>query len=162
MTQEEESFSSEGPQPKDLEFQIAAKPEPEESSKEAESIKLLHLALEFERPKELSGKTYKVRLNDTSLYITINRSENSGQMLEVFATQGRAGTESKANSEALGRAISLFLQKGGNPKDMIATLKGISGGDVSFDEGETILSVPDAIAKIMEMNERQFKVGGTS
>ena len=103
----------------------------------------------YDRPKLMSGQTIKMKLPQGSLYVTANK--NGGDIIrETFVTLGKSGGDEKADAEALGRLISLYLQHGGNIQDVIHTLKGIQGRDVSWDNGKQLLSVPDAVAKALE------------
>ncbi len=104
---------------------------------------------EFERPKMMEGKTIKLRLPQGGLYVTANM--DSGELKEVFVTLGKSGGDEKADAEALGRLISLYLQHGGEIQSVISTLKGIKGKYVSWDEGTQLQSIPDAIAKALEL-----------
>jgi ribonucleoside-diphosphate reductase alpha chain len=103
----------------------------------------------FERPRLMEGKTLKLRLPQGGLYLTANLVD--GEPKEVFVTLGKSGGDEKADAEAIGRLISLYLQHGGNTKSVISTLKGIKGKYVSWDEGTQLLSIPDAIAKALEL-----------
>ena len=104
---------------------------------------------EFERPKLMEGKTIKLRLPQGGLYVTANM--DNGELKEVFVTLGKSGGDEKADAEALGRLISLYLQHGGDIQSVISTLKGIKGKYVSWDEGTQLQSIPDAIAKALEL-----------
>ncbi|HKT22529.1 MAG TPA: hypothetical protein VJR06_07980, partial [Nitrososphaerales archaeon] len=74
-----------------------------------------------------------------------------GDVKEVFVTLGKSGADENADAAALGRLISLYLQHGGDMKNVISTLKGIKGKYVSWDEGTQLQSIPDAIAKALEL-----------
>ena len=103
----------------------------------------------YERPKVMTGQTIKMTLPQGSLYVTANR--NGGEVIrETFVTLGKSGGDEKADAEAIGRLISLYLQHGGSVKEVIQTLRGIQGRDVSWDNGQQLLSVPDAVAKALE------------
>ena len=104
---------------------------------------------EFERPKMLIGQTVKMKLPQGNLYVTANKNGDN-IIRETFVTLGKSGGDEKADAEALGRLISLFLQHGGSIQDVIHSLKGIQGRDVSWDNGQQLLSVPDAVAKALE------------
>ncbi len=104
---------------------------------------------QFERAKSLSGQTVKMKLPQGNLYVTANRNGDN-VIRETFVTLGKSGGDEKADAEALGRLISLFLQHGGRIQDVIHSLKGIQGRDVSWDNGQQLLSVPDAVAKALE------------
>lgn len=106
-------------------------------------------AEEFERPKMLIGQTVKMKLPQGNLYVTANKNGDN-IIRETFVTLGKSGGDEKADAEALGRLISLFLQHGGSIQDVIHSLKGIQGRDVSWDNGQQLLSVPDAVAKALE------------
>jgi len=103
----------------------------------------------FERPRMMEGRTMKLRLPQGGLYLTANL--DNGELKEVFVTLGKSGGDEKADAEALGRLISLYLQHGGDIKSVISTLKGIKGKYVSWDEGVQLQSIPDAIAKALEL-----------
>ncbi len=105
--------------------------------------------LSFERPKMMEGKTIKLKLPQGGLYLTANLV--NGELKEVFVTLGKSGGDEKADAEALGRLISLYLQHGGDIKSVISTLKGIKGKYVSWDEGTQLQSIPDAVAKALEL-----------
>jgi ribonucleoside-diphosphate reductase alpha chain len=105
---------------------------------------------QFERPKVMVGRTLKLKLPQGSLYITANADE-TGTMKEVFVTLGKLGGDEKADAEAIGRLISLYLQHGGDIQNIVSMLKGIRGKYVSWDEGVQLLSIPDAVAKALEV-----------
>ncbi len=102
----------------------------------------------FERPKVLTGRTVKMKLPQGSLYVTANKNGDD-IIRETFVTLGKSGGDEKADAEAIGRLISLYLQHGGKLNEVIQTLKGIQGRDVSWDNGQQLLSVPDAVAKAL-------------
>ncbi len=102
----------------------------------------------FERPKILTGQTLKMKIPQGSLYVTANKNGDN-IIRETFVTLGKSGGDEKADAEAIGRLISLYLQHGGSIQEVIHTLKGIQGRDVSWDNGQQLLSVPDAVAKAL-------------
>jgi len=101
------------------------------------------------RPEVLKGTTYKVNTPYGSLYITINDDEQN-RPFEVFATIGKNGGFFAAQSESICRLVSLALRTGVSPEEVVDQIKGIRGPDVSWHDGGQILSLPDAIAKILE------------
>jgi ribonucleoside-diphosphate reductase alpha chain len=100
------------------------------------------------RPGETQGVTKRIRTGEGSLYITINEDEHG--LCEVFTTIGKAGGNAAAQSEAISRLISLALRSGIDPKDVVNQLKGISGPNPTWENGQLILSTPDAIGKALE------------
>ncbi len=101
------------------------------------------------RPRVLGGKTIKFRLPQGSIYITVNGDEEG--IKEVFVNLGKSGSDEKSYSEAIGRLISRYLQHGGDIRDVIKSLKGIHGKTSTWDQGVQLLSVPDAVAKALEL-----------
>lgn len=100
------------------------------------------------RPGETYGVTKRVRTGEGSLYITINRDDRG--LCEVFTTIGKAGGNAAAQSEAISRLISLALRTGINPREVVKQLKGISGPYPTWENGQLVLSTPDAIGKALE------------
>ena len=110
------------------------------------------------RPSITHGVTERIRTGEGNLYITIN--EDSEGLCEVFTTIGKAGGNAQAQSEAISRLISLALRAGIDPREIIQQLKGISGPLPVWENGELILSTPDAIGKALERHlGRQQNVG---
>jgi len=105
----------------------------------------------WRRPQALTGKTVKLKLQHESLYVTANLDEDN-VIREVFVNMGHTGSQEKSYTEAMGRLISNYLQLNGDIKAVIESLKGIRATDsISWDRGIKLYSVPDAIAKALEM-----------
>ena len=100
------------------------------------------------RPTITKGVTERVKTGEGNLYITINEDDQG--ICEVFSTIGKAGGNAAAQSEAVSRLISLSLRAGVDPQEIVGELKGISGSNPVWQEGELILSTPDAIGKALE------------
>ncbi len=103
-----------------------------------------------ERPQVLEGKTIKIETGEGDLFVTINQDENE-EPFELFATMGKAGGLSAAQTEAIGRLISLCFRSGIEPNRIIKQLKGIRSGKVMGFGHNRILSSPDGIAKALEV-----------
>jgi ribonucleoside-diphosphate reductase alpha chain len=101
------------------------------------------------RPEVVSGKTYKVKTGYGSLFVTVNDDE-TGAPLEVFATLGKSGGFFQEQSEALCRLISVALRSHIKVEEIIGHLKGIRGPMPVMTNKGTVLSLPDAIAQILE------------
>jgi len=111
----------------------------------------------FKRPRIMVGETVKFRLPQGSLYVTVNKDEG-GQIKEVFINIGKSGGDEKADAEAIGRLISIYLQNGGNIDNVIEQLEGIKGSETFWDQGIALHSIPDAIAKaLMIIYKGQYK-----
>jgi ribonucleoside-diphosphate reductase alpha chain len=109
------------------------------------------------RPAEVLGKTYRIDTGYGSLYVTVNNDE-AGAPFEVFANIGKAGGFFAAKSEAICRLVSLSLRSGIDPGKIISQLKGIRGPMPFWSERGMILSIPDAIAQILEEHSRAPQV----
>ena len=100
------------------------------------------------RPDVMHGSTYKITTAYGNLYVTVN--EDQFGPFEVFSQLGKAGGFFGAQTEAICRMISLALRSGISINNVIEQLKGIRGPDPVFHNGERILSLPDAIANVLE------------
>jgi len=100
------------------------------------------------RPEVLPGTTYKLKTGCGNIYVIIN--SDNGKPFEVFSVMGKSGGCSASYSEAIARLISLALRSGVEPKAIIKHLRGIACHQVSWSQGEKILSCADAIAKALE------------
>jgi ribonucleoside-diphosphate reductase alpha chain len=101
------------------------------------------------RPGVLEGKTYRLRTGYGKLYVTINNDER-GLPFEVFATIGKSGGFFQEQSEAICRLVSLALRSGIKVEEIIDNLRGIRGPMPVMTEHGTILSLPDAIGRVLE------------
>ena len=108
------------------------------------------------RPDVMHGSTYKVTTAYGNLYVTIN--EDQYGPFEVFSQLGKAGGFFGAQTEAICRMISLALRSGISINEVIEQLKGIRGPDPVFHNGERILSLPDAIANVLENHLKRGQV----
>ncbi|MFW6324412.1 MAG: adenosylcobalamin-dependent ribonucleoside-diphosphate reductase, partial [Desulfovibrionales bacterium] len=107
----------------------------------------------MERPDVVYGFTQKVRTGLGELYLTVN--EVDGKPFEVFATIGRSGRSITAKAEAIGRLVSLALRSGVDVREVVGQLKGIGGEHPVFQEKGLLLSIPDAVAWVLETRYMQ-------
>ena len=108
-----------------------------------------------DRPETLEGFTSRVKTGMGQLYVTV--TEYDGQPFEVFATIGKSGRSTTAKTEAIGRLVSLALRSGVKVDKIVEQLKGIGGEHPVFQEGGLVLSIPDAIGRVLE--KRYLKDG---
>ncbi|MBI9088896.1 MAG: vitamin B12-dependent ribonucleotide reductase [Desulfobacterium sp.] len=101
-----------------------------------------------DRPETLEGFTTKIKTGMGQLYVTV--TELDGRPFEVFATIGKSGKSTTAKTEAIGRLISLSLRAGVDVRDVIEQISGIGGEHAVFQKGGRILSIPDAIGRVLE------------
>jgi len=106
------------------------------------------------RPRKLEGSTFKMGTPLGTAFITINQN-GDGNPFEVFLTVGKAGSDTAAVAEALGRLISLVLRL---PSPMNSTerlkniaeqLVGIGGGRPMGFGPQRVRSLPDGIAQAL-------------
>lgn len=100
------------------------------------------------RPETLPGFTSRMKTGLGSLYVTV--TEYEGKPFEVFAIIGKSGRSTTAKTEAIGRLVSLALRAGVNAERIVEQLKGIGGEHPVFQNGGLVLSIPDAIARVLE------------
>ena len=110
------------------------------------------------RPKDTYGITHRIRTGEGTLYVTINHDADG--LCEVFTTIGKAGGNAAAQAEAISRLISLSLRSGMDVTEIIKQLKGISGPNPVWENGQLILSTPDAIGKALEHHMAEFEKKG--
>ncbi len=117
----------------------------------------------LERPETLFGFTTKIKTGYGHLYVTV--TELDGRPFEVFATIGKSGRSTTAKTEAIGRLVSLALRSGVTVDKIVDQLKGICGEHPIFQNGGLVLSIPDAIARVLEKRyltrEGQPRIGKT-
>jgi ribonucleoside-diphosphate reductase alpha chain len=101
-----------------------------------------------DRPETVQGFTTKIKTGFGNLYINV--TEYEGRPFEVFPIIGKSGKSTTAKAEAIGRLVSLALRSGVKVDDIVAQLKGISGEHPVFQKDGLVLSIPDAIGKLLE------------
>jgi ribonucleoside-diphosphate reductase alpha chain len=106
------------------------------------------------RPRSLSGRTYRVETPLGTAFIVVN-ANGEGEPFEVFVSVGKAGSDTMAVAEAIGRLVSLTLRMPSplSPKRrlelMIGQLSGIGGGRPLGFGPQRVLSLPDGIARVL-------------
>ena len=107
------------------------------------------------RPRSLRGFTYTVTTPLGKAFVTIN--ENGGnQPFEVFINTAKAGSDTAAVSEAIGRLISYILRLASPvaPRDRLKEvwrqLSGIGGGRSLGFGPNRVRSLPDGVAQLLD------------
>jgi len=120
---------------------------------ETEQMKIWH-ENKKPRPKRLPGYTFNINTPLGKAFITIN--ENGGmQPFEVFINTAKAGSDTAAVSEAIGRLISYVLRLASpvSPRDrlmeVIRQLAGIGGGRSLGFGPNRVRSLPDGVAQAL-------------
>jgi ribonucleoside-diphosphate reductase alpha chain len=125
------------------------------------------------RPHSLSGTTYRMETPIGTAFITVNETPE-GEPFEVFVQVGKAGSDTMAVAEALGRLVSLVLRLPSplsaerRLEEVISQLARIGGGHPTGFGPARVLSLPDALARTLAEHIGAVKpapadiAGGTS
>ena len=106
------------------------------------------------RPHSLTGATYRMETPIGTAFITVN-DNGGGEPFEVFVQVGKAGSDTMAVAEALGRLVSLVLRLPSplSPRQRleaaISQLAFIGGGQPTGFGAAKVLSLPDALARTL-------------
>ena len=108
------------------------------------------------RPPVVQGYTRQINAPEGKINVTINSDEQGP--LEVFVNVGKAGSDIAALAEALGRLISLNLRilsplsQTDRAQEIADQLRGIGGSRSVGFGSQQIRSLPDAVARALEMH----------
>ncbi|MCL4530662.1 MAG: adenosylcobalamin-dependent ribonucleoside-diphosphate reductase, partial [Chloroflexi bacterium] len=112
------------------------------------------------RPKALRGQTFNIETPAGKAFITIN--ENGGQQpFEAFINTAKAGSETAAVSEAIGRLISYILRMASpiapteRMREVVRQLIGIGGGRSLGFGPNRVRSLPDGIGQVLDQYLRE-------
>jgi ribonucleoside-diphosphate reductase alpha chain len=106
------------------------------------------------RPRALRGRTFNIQTPVGKAFVTINENGDN-QPFEVFLNTAKAGSETAAVSEAIGRLLSYTLRLASpvSPrqrlKEIHRQLRGIGGSRTSGFGPNKVSSLPDGVAKIV-------------
>lgn len=107
------------------------------------------------RPRRLPGNTIYVETPLGKTFVTVNEN-GGGQPFEVFVNTAKAGSETAAVSEAIGRLISYILRMVSpiTPRERLVEvwrqLSGIGGGRPLGFGPNRVRSLPDGVAQALE------------
>ncbi|MEN4043038.1 MAG: adenosylcobalamin-dependent ribonucleoside-diphosphate reductase [Anaerolineaceae bacterium] len=120
----------------------------------AEQIAIWH-ETKKPRPRSLPGYTYSVDTPLGKAFITINEN-GSDQPFEVFINTSKAGSETAAVSEAIGRLISYILRLASPIEpvkrlhEVVRQLQGIGGGRTLGFGPNRVRSLADGVSQVLE------------
>ena len=106
------------------------------------------------RPRFLNGFTYQIGTPLGKAFVTINENGDY-QPFEVFINSAKAGSDTAAVSEAIGRLVSYILrltstvEPSKRLRDVISQLNGIGGGRPLGFGPNRVRSLPDGLAQIL-------------
>lgn len=109
------------------------------------------------RPHQTAGITYRLDTPLGAMFATVTTVAPDGhpEPLEVFVQVGKAGSDTAAVTEALGRLISLVLRlpsplsTAGRLKEVAEQLSGIGGARQLGYGPDRMRSLPDALARVL-------------
>lgn len=107
------------------------------------------------RPRALHGQTFTVETPLGKAFVTVN--ENGGtQPFEVFVNTSKAGSDTAAVSEAIGRLISYILRLASpiapvdRLREVVTQLTGIGGGRSLGFGPHRVRSLPDGVGQVLD------------
>ncbi len=106
------------------------------------------------RPHILEGRTYRINTPLGTAYVTVN-CNGEGEPFEVFLNVGKAGSDTAAVAEAMGRLISLILRVPSplparrRLQQVVKQLRGIGGGRPTGFGRDRVQSLPDGVAQVL-------------
>src|SRR5262245_3846694 len=118
------------------------------------------------RPRRLGGRTYRIETPLGTAFVVVNET-GEGEPFEVFGSVGKAGSDTMAVTEAMGRLISLTLRMPSplSPRrrveEIIGQLSGIGGGRPLGFGPQRVLSLPDGIARALAEHVGQVQAPET-
>ena len=139
----------------------------EEQESEAEAVQLGLHGLESPpqvkpRPRAMHGVTYRKPTPLGTAFVTVNHNGDE-RPFEVFTQVGKAGSDTAADAEAMGRLISIILRLPSSLSpverlgQVVDQLSGIGGGRSMGLGPQRVRSLPDGIAQVLSeyLAERQ-------
>lgn len=100
------------------------------------------------------GETTRFQIGERHWYITLNVALD-GEIIEVFLN-GASDAIASEQQEFLGKMVSLLLRSYIPPERIVKALSGIKS-EPTWNDGEVVESVPDALAKMLQ---RRIDAGG--
>ena len=129
--------------------------EAEKAAEQAEEQLTIWHETKKPRPRYLSGYTFSIETPLGKAFITVNENGNS-QPFEVFINTAKAGSDTAAVSEAIGRLLSYVLriaspvEPAKRLREMTNQLLGIGGGRPLGFGPNRVRSLPDGVGQILD------------
>jgi ribonucleoside-diphosphate reductase alpha chain len=107
------------------------------------------------RPRQLAGSTYRVETPLGKAFVTVNENGDQ-QPFEVFINTAKAGSETAAVSEAIGRLISYILRLASpiaareRLEEVVRQLSGIGGSRTLGFGPNRVRSLPDGVGQALD------------
>jgi len=119
------------------------------------SQKLIWHETKKPRPRALHGQTYTVDTPLGKAFVTVN-ANGGEQPFEVFINTSKAGSDTAAVSEAIGRLISYVLRLASpiapvdRLREVVTQLTGIGGGRSLGFGPHRVRSLPDGVGQVLD------------
>ena len=125
-------------------------------AQEAKALEQLHIWHEAKkpRPRSLPGFTYSIETPLGKAFVTINEN-GSSQPFEVFINTSKAGSDTAAVSEAIGRLVSYILRLASpvapikRLTEITRQMQGIGGGRSLGFGPNRVRSLPDGFSQVL-------------
>ena len=107
------------------------------------------------RPRSLRGETFTIATPAGKAFVTVN-TNGGNQPFEVFINTAKAGSETAAVSEAIGRLISYILRLASpiapldRLREVVTQLAGIGGGRSLGFGPNRVRSLPDGVGQVLD------------
>ncbi len=134
--------------------QAAPEAQPAAEPQTAEQLYIWHESKK-PRPRFLPGFTYSIQTPLGEAFVTVNENGRS-QPFEVFINTAKAGSDTAAVSEAIGRLISYILRLASPVEplkrlvEVTRQLAGIGGGRPMGFGPNRVRSLPDGVAQVLD------------
>ncbi|HEY0658627.1 MAG TPA: adenosylcobalamin-dependent ribonucleoside-diphosphate reductase [Pyrinomonadaceae bacterium] len=118
-----------------------------EPSKQTEITQKTVTVKRFDRPRELTGATWRIPFDERNLYVTVNH--DGVNILEVFATG--------PISEGVGLLASKMLRGGFEVKEVARSLNKVTGTHAVWFNERLLTSPEQAVAECLLLTDRRLK-----
>jgi len=124
-----------------------------DNGKNPEQLQIWHEAKK-PRPRSLPGYTYSIQTPLGKAFVTVNEN-GSSQPFEVFIITSKAGSDTAAVSDAIGRLVSYILRLASpvapvkRLNEIVRQLSGIGGGRPLGFGPNRVRSLPDGVAQVL-------------
>lgn len=125
----------------------------EENDRINDAIAEMDLRVVRDRPAALTGRSQRIKTGYGKLYVTINNDDN-GEPFEVITNIGSSGGFTNGFTEAVARLATLSLRAGVPVDEVIDQIRGIHSPKIATDQGDTVMSIPDAIGQTLERHQK--------
>jgi ribonucleoside-diphosphate reductase alpha chain len=94
-------------------------------------------------PDKLPSASHRIETGYGRVYVTVTYKDQ--EMFEVFVNTGNSGGYTQGWCEAVGKLATEALQNNTDPEDVAECLTEIRSDKSEFDNGDMVVSIPDAI-----------------